>query len=164
MFQLTDRLDHYHEPTGVLTLPFGTRQKSRFRATLDDGREVGVVMPRGLILRGGDLLTGEAGDVVIVQAAPEAVSTAFQRDPRLLARGAYHLGNRHVPLQLGDSWVRYHADHVLDELATALELTVFHESAPFEPEGGAFDEKAPELANVHRGAAGHDHGHHHHHG
>lgn len=162
--RLTERLDHYHEPGVVLTLPFDVRQKSRFRARLDDGRDVAVQLPRGGILRGGDLLTGPDGDIVIVQAAPEAVSTCFHADARMLARAAYHLGNRHVPLQVGDTWVRYRADHVLDGMAVALELRVFREDAPFEPEGGAFDPKAPALANVHGHHGGHDHGHHHHHG
>ena len=156
--QLTEKLDHFHEPDAVLTLSFDARQRSRFRARLDDGREAGVRLPRGGILRGGDLLTGPTGEVVIVQAAPEPVSTAFHADPRMLARAAYHLGNRHVALQIGDTWVRYLADHVLDEMAVALELRVFREEAPFEPEGGAFDPKAPAITNVH------DHGHHHHHG
>lgn len=161
MIELTEKLDHYHDPQGVLSLPFETRQKSRFRATLDDGREVGVIMPRGTLLRGGDLLTGASGEIIIVQAADEAVSTAFHKDPRMLARAAYHLGNRHVQLQIGETWLRYLHDHVLDQMCEQLELRVFAEMAPFEPESGAYDDKGPAFVNVFHG---HDHGHHHHHG
>lgn len=162
MIRLTEKLDHFHEPAAELSLPFDTRQKTRFRAALSDGREVAVTLPRGGILRGGDLLTGPDGVIVIVQAAPEAVSTAFHKDPRMLAVGAYHLGNRHVQLQVGDSWLRYRADHVLDEMVEGIGLRVFQEQAPFEPEGGAYDGASPHLVNVHLGG-GHDHHHGHHH-
>lgn len=165
MLKTETRLDHWHEPDVELNLPFELRQRSRMRAMLSDGGELAVVMPRGTVLRGGDLLGLSDGRVAIVQAAPESVTTAFSRDPRMLARGAYHLGNRHVQLQVGDTWLRYLADHVLDGMAEALDLRIFHEMAPFEPETGAYDEKAPTRANVLQGGAGtsRTHGHHHHH-
>ena len=123
---------------GVLSLPFEVRQKSRFRAKLDDGSEVGVIVERGSVLRGGDILSGPAGQMVVVEAAREAVSTVASTEPRRLARAAYHLGNRHVPLQVGDGWVRYLHDHVLDEMCAQLGLRVVHEHAAFEPEAGAY--------------------------
>lgn len=132
--------------TETLTLPFDQRQKSRFRAALDSGVEIAVHLPRGTVLRGGDLLRAGDETLVRVQAAPEPVSTIRSDDARELTRAAYHLGNRHVQLQVGDGWLRYQHDHVLDEMVKRLGLAVICEQAPFEPESGAY--------------AG---GHHHHH-
>ena len=123
---------------GVLRLPFEIRQKSRFRASLEDGGEVGVIVERGGILRDGDVLTGPTGAIVRVLAAPEAVSTVAHAEPRCFARAAYHLGNRHVPLQVGEGWLRYLTDHVLDDMCAQLGCDVVHENAPFEPEPGAY--------------------------
>ncbi|MEJ2687822.1 MAG: urease accessory protein UreE [Gammaproteobacteria bacterium] len=156
MFTLTERLDEPVEAGATLTLPFGDRQKSRLRTRLDDGRETGLMLERGLVLRHGDCLRAGDGTVVRVQAAPEAVSTAFSRDSLMVARACYHLGNRHVPLQIGDTWVRYLHDHVLDAMVEHLGLRVFAEHAPFEPEAGAYDSHGA-------GGRGHDH-HHHDHG
>ncbi|HQU16899.1 MAG: urease accessory protein UreE [Chromatiales bacterium 21-64-14] len=134
----------------TVTLPFADRQRSRLRTQLDDGREAGLFLPRGTILRHGDLLRAEDGPLVRVRAAAEAVSTARHEDPWRLARACYHLGNRHVALQIGSGWVRYLHDHVLDALAVELGLQVVFERAPFEPEAGAF----------HGGhGGGHSHGH-----
>lgn len=132
----------------TLTLPFEQRQKSRLRTRLDNGVDVGLFLPRGTVLRHGDLLRTTSGLVVEVQAALESVSTAQTDDPLLLARAAYHLGNRHVPLQVGPGWLRYLHDHVLDRMVQELGLAVISEQAPFEPEAGAQGE-----VNVH---------HHHH--
>lgn len=147
--ELNERLVQPGNATTHLTLPFETRQRSRFRASLDDGREVVVRLERGIILRDGDDLASDAGEVVRVRAALEPVATAAHNDARVLARAAYHLGNRHVALQIGDGWLRYYQDHILDDLAASLGLSVRHENAPFEPEGGAY------------GDAGGAHGHHH---
>jgi len=124
--------------TAVLQLAFGVRQKSRFRALLLDGSEVGVFLPRGLILRDGDYLRSEDGQVVRVSAADETVSTVISHHGQELARLSYHLGNRHVPLQIGPAFVRYLHDHVLDDLVRGLGLTPVCERAPFEPEAGAY--------------------------
>ncbi len=123
---------------GVLRLPFEVRQKSRFRGQLEDGTEVGVVIDRGRILRGGDLLADPEGHRIRIEAAEEAVSTVASQDRRELARAAYHLGNRHVALQRGDGWVRYLRDHVLDDMGGQLGLPITHEEASFEPESGAY--------------------------
>jgi urease accessory protein len=124
--------------TGSLTLPFDSRQRSRFRAVLDDGEEVGVMVPRGTVLRDGDELVAEDGTAIAVRAADETVSTVRAADPIALARACYHLGNRHVALQIGDGWARYRNDHVLDQMVRALGLDVAIEEAPFEPEPGAY--------------------------
>jgi len=121
-----------------LVLPFELRQKSRLRATTAAGTELALLLPRGTVLRHGDRLRAANGLIVEVQAAPEAVTTARSDDATLFARACYHLGNRHVPLQVGPGWLRYLADHVLDRMVAELGLAVTHEQAPFEPEAGAY--------------------------
>jgi len=133
--------DILHEPLAgseQLVLPFELRQKSRLRATTQSGAELALLLPRGTVLRHGDRLRAVNGLIIEVQAAPEAVTTARSNDARLLARACYHLGNRHVPLQVGPDWLRYLADHVLDKMIADLGLAVLHEEAPFEPEAGAY--------------------------
>jgi urease accessory protein len=131
----------------LLILPFDVRSRSRFRARLENGEEVGVILARGHILRGGDRLRAEDGRVIGVTAASETVSTAHARDPDMLARGAYHLGNRHVALQIGPLWLRYSHDHVLDDMVRGLGFTLVVEEAPFEPEGGAYHAHGGEHAH-----------------
>jgi len=161
LIEIHERLDGQDLPAqAVLTLPFDTRQKSRFRAVLDDGTEVGVFMPRGTLLRGGDRLKAADGRVIEVRAAAETVSTALAAEPLLLARACYHLGNRHVPLQIGDGWVRYLHDHVLDDMVRGLGLVVNAERAPFEPEPGAYGGGGGFHFHSH-GGHGHGHGHEH---
>lgn len=121
-----------------LVLPFERRQIARQRVKLASGREAAVLLPRGTILRGGDLLRCRSGETITVVAAPEDVSTVHCTDRSLLARLAYHLGNRHVMLEVGDGWVRYARDHVLDDMVRHLGCDVVHENVPFEPEGGAY--------------------------
>ncbi|MDG4553902.1 MAG: urease accessory protein UreE [Candidatus Competibacter sp.] len=136
--QITERLREPVDAQTTLTLPFEQRRKSRLRTRLDNGRDAGLFLPRGTVLRHGDRLRATSGLVVEVRAAPETVSTARADDALLLARAAYHLGNRHVALQLGSGWLRYSHDHVLDDMARELGLTVSREQAPFEPEAGAY--------------------------
>jgi urease accessory protein len=126
----------------LLSLPYELRQKSRLRAELDDGREVALMLPRGSVLRDGDQLRSEHGDVIQVRASSEPVSTVHCENTRDLARACYHLGNRHVPLQIGDGWVRFLCDHVLEDMVTRLGLKVVSEQAPFEPEAGAYHRHA----------------------
>lgn len=122
----------------TLSLPIEQRIKSRLKVALDDGREAGLFLPRGQILRGGDLLQSTEGLIIRVEAAAETVSTVHSNDPHNLARVCYHLGNRHVPLQIASSWARYQHDHVLDEMVVGLGLCVEVGQAPFEPEAGAY--------------------------
>jgi len=121
-----------------LTLPFALREKSRQRAELDSGEDVGLFLPRGTVLHDGDLLVAENGLIIRVRAAHEVLSTAFARDWMLLAKACYHLGNRHVPVQIAEGRVSYLHDHVLDEMIRGLELDVTIETGPFEPESGAY--------------------------
>jgi len=157
-----------------VTLCFEDRRKSRQLVTLSDGQEAALMLPRGSVLRDGDLLRSDEGQLVVtVRAAPEALSVARTDDPHLLVRAAYHLGNRHVPLQIGPDWLAYQHDHVLDGLARELGLAVGVRSVPFEPEAGGYRHDG--LGQVH-GGHGHAHGdaapvphthqhagHHHHH-
>ncbi|MDD2058799.1 urease accessory protein UreE [Pseudomonas sp. GD03860] len=139
MILLTRRVADAEHVSGTVTLSVDTRIKSRVRVTLDDGREAGLFLERGQLLRGGELLaTEQGGEVVRVLAAAEQVSTVRCADPLLLARASYHLGNRHVPLQIEADFVRYQHDHVLDEMVRGLGLQVTVEQAPFEPEAGAY--------------------------
>lgn len=141
-----------------LVLPFELRQRSRLRARLASGREVGLFLERGVVLRGGDLLLAEDGTVVEVIAALETVSTARDGRATQLARAGYHLGNRHVPVEIGSGWLRYGHDHVLDDMVRGLGLTVVVEQAPFEPEAGAYGH-AHEHSHSHGGDHSHEAGH-----
>jgi len=125
-------------PDGTLTLTHALRQKSRQRARLDDGRAVGVSLSGGARLRDGDRLRGD-GLCVVVRAALEAVSVARCDDPLVLARTCYHLGNRHVPLQVLPGEARYLGDPVLDAMAEKQGADVQHASLPFAPEPGAYE-------------------------
>ena len=126
--------------SGTLALPFEERQKTRQRALLTCGEPVGVMLPRGSVMRGGDRLEAESGRVVDVEAARESVSTVRSKNVHAIVRAAYHLGNRHVWLQIGPGWLRYLADHVLDGMIRRMGLNPERECAPFEPEAGAYDE------------------------
>ena len=126
------------ENFSTLTLPFELRKKSRLKGKLDDGTEVGLILSRGELLRGGDYLRAENNLIIKIVAADESVSTVWHDDPHMLMRASYHLGNRHVPLQINKDWVRYEHDHVLDDMVKGLGLNVDVESAPFEPEAGAY--------------------------
>ena len=121
-----------------LVLPFELRQKSRLRTALRSGEEVGLFLDRGAVLRGGDCLVADDGRIVRVIAAPEAVMEVRSADPAGLARVAYHLGNRHCPVEIGADWLRFPADRVLSEMLLGIGFAVTTASAPFEPEAGAY--------------------------
>jgi len=147
MIRFTHKLDRARPADATLTLPYDSRIKSRLRVNLDDGREAGLFLERGATLRNGELLGSDGGLVVEIRAATESCSTVHCADPLQLARICYHLGNRHVPLQIEAGWARYQHDHVLDDMVCGLGGTVVAEQAPFEPEAGAY--------------SGGGHGHHH---
>ncbi|EHP44028.1 urease accessory protein UreE [Cupriavidus basilensis OR16] len=129
-----------------LVLPFAERSKSRLRATLDNGQEVALFLARGTVLRGGDLLVTEGGIFVEVQAAPESVLQVGASDPRALMRAAYHLGNRHTPVEVGRDYLRLEFDPVLADMLARLGVQAERAELPFEPEAGAY-------------GGGHKHGH-----
>jgi urease accessory protein len=139
MLTITQRSSRESQRDKVrLVLPFDMRTRSRLRTALETGEEVGLLLERGTILRGGDLLQADDGRIIEVVAAPECVSTITADSPWQLSRAAYHLGNRHVALELGEGWLRYLHDHVLDDMVRGLGMTVSIEDAPFEPEAGAY--------------------------
>ena len=144
----------------TLELDWDTRSKSRFSATDSTGREIGVVLPRGTLLRGGDVLVAEDGTLLRVIASPQPVlqvrHCAEHGSPFDLLRAAYHLGNRHVPLELQPELLQFEPDPVLADMLRRQHLIVTEAQAAFEPEGGAYGEGA--------GHGHHDHGHDDHHG
>ncbi len=122
-----------------LTLALEQRIKSRMKVTLDDGRKAGLFFEKGVIFQDGDLIISTDRTVLVeIKAACEPLSAVYCDTPLLLARASYHLGNRHVPLQIGEGVLRYQHDHVLDEMLRCLGLEVQTELAPFQPEAGAY--------------------------
>ena len=129
-----------------LVLPFDLRRKSRFRATLANGIEAALFLARGSMLRDGDLLEAEDGTLIRVESAPENVLLVTAETPHSLMRAAYHLGNRHTPVELGETFLKLEADPVLQEMLVRLGMTVHQDTSPFQPEAGAY-------------GGGHRHGH-----
>jgi urease accessory protein len=146
-----------------LVLDWDTRQKSRFHATDSQGRELGVFLPRGSVVRGGDVLVAEDDSMIRVVAADQPVlvitACAQHGSPFDLTRAAYHLGNRHVPIELRPDHLKIEPDHVLADMLRAMHLTVTETRAPFEPEGGAY---ASGHSHGHGHGHAHPHGHHEH--
>ena len=144
-------------------LDWDKRQKSRFDATDSQGRTLGVFLPRGTVVRGGDALLAEDGSLVIVDAAPQPVLVvrhcSEHGSPFDLLRAAYHLGNRHVQLELKPDHLKFEPDHVLADMLRGMHLIVSEARAAFEPEAGAY---AASGGHEH-GHGGHDHGHAHDH-
>ena len=126
-------------PHTTLILGKDQREKSRLKVTLADGREAGLFFEKGVTFQDGDLIVSDDGEVIVeIKAATESVSTVICDDPLQLAKACYHLGNRHVPLQIKPATLHYQHDHVLDEMVRGLGLEVICEDTPFEPESGAY--------------------------
>ena len=153
----------------TIELDWDVRQKSRFETTDSLGRSIGVFLQRGTVLRGGDVLVAEDGSLVKVWAAPQRVLriTHCQNHgtPFDLIRAAYHLGNRHVPIELKPDFLQIEPDHVLADMLRAMHLIVNDVDAPFEPENGAYATGGHALHHGHAQHAveahGHGHGHSH---
>ncbi|WP_302141993.1 urease accessory protein UreE [Halomonas alkalicola] len=173
MLKLTERLGPIgaDQARDTLTLPYELRIRGRLKATSDAGRELGLFLDRGPVLRDGEGLRAESGEIIRIEAADEPVVTARIAAGLPLARLAYHLGNRHVQLALGEDehsslgqgYVRFPPDHVLEELATLLGATLEHHRAPFDPEPGAYQQLGGH-GHSHSHSHGHDHDHEHDHG
>ncbi|PUE48024.1 urease accessory protein UreE [Limnohabitans sp. 2KL-1] len=151
----------------TITLDWDTRQKSRFDATDSSGRRLGVFLPRGTVVRGGDVLVAEDGSLVSVQAAPQDVlritACTEHGSPFDLTRAAYHLGNRHVPIELQPDHIKIEPDHVLADMLRAMHMTVVEVSEPFEPESGAYGDHGGHSHGSHGHSHDHDHAHAHSH-
>ncbi len=160
----------------TVELDWDTRQKSRFDTVDSAGRHVGVFLARGSIVRGGDVLVVEDGSLVAVRARPQPVLVvSADGSPLALLRAAYHLGNRHVPLEVKVGHLQLEPDHVLAEMLRRMGLRVDEMEAPFEPEAGAYDASsmghgqgqvhahthADTHAHDHSSAPAGDHGHSH---
>ena len=147
-------------PVLCLRLDFDARQKSRLRTRLVSGEEVALRLARGVPLRGGDWLRAEDGRLIRVEAAPEAVVHITCGGAAALARAAYHLGNRHVAVQVGEGFLRIVADHVLEDMLRGLGAAMVRMTAAFEPESGAYAAGHAHAApHTHEHGHGHDHGH-----
>lgn len=125
--------------TPRLPLVYHERVKSRLASMLPDGRAVAITLPRGSVLRGGTVLTGDNGACVIVDALAEPVAKVTAPTPLALMRAIYHLANRHVPAQLATDHVLIERDPVLEHMLAGLGAAVQHVEAPFDPEAGAYD-------------------------
>ncbi len=153
----------------TVELDWDVRQKSRFDATDSTGRAFGVFLPRGTLVRGGDVLVLEDGSLIQVHAAPQEVlritACTQHGSPFDLTRAAYHLGNRHVPIELQPDHLKIEPDHVLADMLRAMHMTVVTVQEAFEPEGGAYSSHAHSHgAHGHSHAHDHDHDHGHVHG
>lgn len=149
MLIFTKRVEHTHDYKHTITLEYDLRKKARFKTQSDKGEEIGLMLPRGLVLRDGDCLQSDGGVIAIITAATEQVSVASTSDKLLLAKACYHLGNRHMSLQIEDEFLAYQKDHVLDEMVISLGLSVTHEMRAFEPESGAYYSHSTEHSHSH---------------
>ena len=138
MIEITSRAETGAKPAEWLKLPFELRQKSRLRTRLESGEDAWLMLPRGEILRGGDVLRATDGRAVGVIARPEQLLHVTCATPQALARVAYHLGNRHVAVEVGSAYLRLAFDHVLEHMVRGLGAEVSVVEEPFEPEAGAY--------------------------
>ncbi len=149
--------DNNKRADATLTLTLDERIKSRLKVKLDNGQEAGLFFEKGVIFEDGDLIISSNKELIVeIKAANETLSTIYSDDPLLIARAAYHLGNRHMPLQIEQGKLRYQHDHVLDAMVQGLGLVVKVEQAPFQPESGAYS------GGSHSHQHSHQHSHHSH--
>ncbi len=149
----------------TIELDWDVRQKSRFDATDSTGRQLGIFLPRGTAVRGGDVLVAEDGSLIRIIAAQQPVlritHCTDHGTPYDLIRAAYHLGNRHVPIDLKPDHLKIEPDHVLADLLRAMHLIVNEVEETFEPENGAYATGGHAQAHDHPHDHGHDHSHKH---
>jgi urease accessory protein len=139
---LNQRLHHHQHPAvspSMLSLTAEERTRSRHLFGTDDGIVVALQLPRGTTLQDGDLLASEHGETLVrVSAKPEPVVTVTSQDALTLLRAAYHLGNRHVSLEIAPTYLRFSPDPVLEGMLVQLGLQIVSEVVPFYPQGGAY--------------------------
>lgn len=141
MLTVTDRLPAINSAVNAFTLVLTAeeRKKSRHRFETEEGETVFLRLPRGTVLRHGDMLRSDNGEfLILVKARPEPVLTVTAATPLDLLRAAYHLGNRHVPLEIDPAYLRLSPDPVLQAMLEQLGVAVVEENAPFQPEIGAY--------------------------
>lgn len=151
MFEVYERLGtHCHETVdGIITLDHEQRTKGRLRVFTQDNEEVRIFLERGTRLQVGEYLRTRSGKIIKIEGAIETVAHASCEVWLTFSRACYHLGNRHVKLQLGKRWLRFSPDHVLEEMVHLLGLVVTHEQAVFEPESGAYNHSGLEHDSDH---------------
>ena len=151
------------EADDIVSLAYDERQKSRQKVTTKNGETIGMFLPRGTILKHGDIVLTDDGYRIRVEAAAEVLSVVESNDGLQLLRAAYHLGNRHVMLQIAPNSLAYQHDHVLDDMVRGLGLAVGCVTAPFHPEAGAYHGQASHHhdthSDLHEHAGGHAHSH-----
>ncbi len=156
------KAEEFTSDTDILcdcALTLEQRVKARQKITLANGDVAGLYSQRGSVLRDGDLIqASSSGEIIRIRAANESVSSVYINDPLTLARASYHLGNRHVALQITSTFLRYQHDHVLDDMLQGMGIKTQHEMAPFQPEAGAYGDHGHASAHTH----GHDTSYHHH--
>ena len=152
----------------TVSLDWDVRQKSRFQTEDSTGRVLSVFLQRGQVVRGGDVLVADDGSLIKVEAAPQTlmrISACTAHDsPFDLTRAAYHLGNRHVPIELQPDHLKIEPDNVLAEMLRAMHLIVSTVEEAFEPEGGAYGSHHGGSGHSHSDETAHGHGHDHTHG
>ncbi|EED32938.1 dual specificity protein phosphatase [gamma proteobacterium NOR5-3] len=167
-------LEAYHHATAFdgtwqdeVHLVFSEREKSRYRTTTERGRELGWFLPRGIVLGDGDALVCDNKEIILIRAASESLTEAYSDDAHLLLRAAYHLGNRHVSLQILPGALRFPKDHVLEEMLKGLGLGVRAIDDAFTPESGAYagvvHEHGESRSHSHAHSHTHSHSHSHSH-
>ncbi|WP_293759326.1 urease accessory protein UreE [uncultured Paraglaciecola sp.] len=154
MLQAFERLSQSHETShntihDSVTLDQDTRKKARIKISTDQGQTLGVFMQRGHPLLVGEVLKTECGLLIEVKGKAEEVSTAIATNWMDFSRICYHLGNRHTSLQIGELWVRFKPDHVLEELAENYGLSIDRTAAVFEPENGAYGSQKHGHGHIH---------------
>ena len=138
MLKAYERFDHIHsEISDSITLDHDTRKKARIKAKTDGGADIGIFMARGQPLLVGEIIKTECGQFMRVKGQAEPVTTAIANDWLTFSKVCYHLGNRHTSMQIGELWLRFKPDHVLEALAQKYGLTIDKTPAIFEPENGA---------------------------
>ncbi len=166
----TRRSAYKVEIKGRLELPFEVRRQRRYQAKLASGEEVAVTLPHGEILRGGDLVAASDGRVIEIVSQSEKILEAKAKSASELARIAYRLGERHVPVEVGEGYLRIAEDPALEKMLEGLGATISRTTAPFEPEAGAHGaghehgtgkahDHEPQHEHRHGPGCGHDHHH-----
>ena len=157
MLQAFERLSHTHDPIDdTVSLDHDTRKKARIKITTEQGQELGIFMQRGHPLLVGEVLKTQCGLLIKVKGQAEQVSTAIATNWMDFSRVCYHLGNRHTTLQIGELWLRFKPDHVLEELAENYGLSINRSPAIFEPENGAYGNQSHGPSHAHSHPHSHD--------
>lgn len=159
-------ISHAHpgsfDPSGLprVVLPHDQRHLRRKLIRTEDGGEVHVDLPAAITLSDGDALVLDDGALVLIVSAEEPLYEITAADRTHLARLCWHLGNRHLPTEIGEHHVRIGRDHVIRDMLLGLGAKVREVLAPFSPERGAYHEHGHGSGHTHHVEAGDDHRHH----